>query len=119
MSPPAARNLLLSAALMLSPPGLSAQQSGNNPADTAVETNPSRVVKFRIAPTFPEIARKMKLKGAVQLEAIVRPDGSVREVHILGGHPILADAACRAVMQWRFKPDTRETHEIVRIEFGE
>lgn len=70
-------------------------------------------------PDYPDIAKSMGLKGTVQLQAIVKPDGTVREVHVLGGHPMLAVAAEQAVRRWRYSPANRETVETVKIVFGE
>ncbi len=61
----------------------------------------------------------MNLKRAVQLQAVVRADGSVKEVHVVGGHPLLAESAARALMQWRYEPASKETLEMVRISFGQ
>jgi TonB family protein len=69
-------------------------------------------------PEYPDLARRMNLTGAVQLEALVKPDGTVREVHVLGGHPLLADALARAVKQWKYQPASRETTEIVKFSFA-
>jgi TonB family protein len=79
----------------------------------------SRVLKVEKAPQYPAILQQIHLKGAVQLEAVVRADGTVKEVHILGGHPMLADAAVQAVKQWRYEANGKETVEPVRINFGQ
>lgn len=57
--------------------GASAQRSG-----------PRRLV-VRTAPVYPELARSMALQGTVKVEAAVAPDGSVKDVAIKGGHPVL------------------------------
>lgn len=86
-------------------------------AEPASDAKASRPLQFSSLPTFPEMALKMNIRGAVQLEAVVRPDGTVKEVRVLGGHPLLADSAARAVMQWRYKPEERETREVVKVNF--
>lgn len=43
------------------------------------------------------------------MQALVKPDGTVKKVKILGGHPMLAAAVASAVMQWKFQPAPRET----------
>jgi TonB family protein len=60
----------------------------------------------------------MKLTGTAQVQALVRADGTVKEVKILGGHPLLADALARAVRQWRYQPAAKETVEVVKFSFG-
>ena len=69
-------------------------------------------------PEYPEIAERMKLTGAAQVQALVAPDGAVKEVKILGGHPLLADALARAVKQWKYQPGPKETVEIVKFSFS-
>jgi len=59
----------------------------------------------------------MKLRGSVQLEITIKADGSVKDVHVIGGHPVLADAAVRSVRQWRFEPGARETTELLKVSF--
>lgn len=72
-----------------------------------------------VLPIIRRVARQMNLKRAVQLQAVVRADGSVKEVHVVGGHPLLAESAARALMQWRYEPASKETLEMVRISFGQ
>jgi TonB family protein len=55
----------------------------------------------------------------VQLQVVVRADGTVKRVKVIGGHPVLAEAAAAAIMRWRFEAGTRETTESVKINFGE
>lgn len=60
----------------------------------------------------------MNLVGSVQLQASVRPDGTVKEIKVLGGHPVLVEAAVTALKQWRYEPGPKETVETIRISFG-
>jgi TonB family protein len=69
-------------------------------------------------PEYPAIAERMKLTGTVQVQALVKPDGTVKEVKILGGHPLLAAAVASAVLQWKYQPAPRETTEVVKFSFG-
>jgi len=77
-----------------------------------------RQLRVKISPEYPTIARQMNLKGAVQLEALVGRDGTVKEVKVLGGHPLLADALARAVKQWKYQPAAKDSTELVRYSFG-
>jgi protein TonB len=61
----------------------------------------------------------MGIAGAVQLQVVVRADGSVKDVHVLGGHPVLAEAATQAVRQWRYRFASSETVEVVKITFAQ
>jgi len=58
----------------------------------------------KIDPTYPSEARVKRIEGAVMLDALVAEDGTVREVSITSGPPLLAKAAVQAVKQWRYQP---------------
>jgi len=58
----------------------------------------------RVEPDYPEEALRQRIQGAVVLDVGADRDGSVQEIKLLSGQPLLADAAIAAVKQWRFKP---------------
>lgn len=58
----------------------------------------------RVEPQYPEEARAQGIQGAVVLEVHIGSDGSVAQVKVVSGQPVLANAAMSAVKQWRFKP---------------
>jgi TonB family protein len=74
-----------------------------------------RVVR-KVAPQYPEAARKMGLGGTVRVVAVVGPDGSVRKVEPVGGSPILMQAAETAITQWKYAPGS-ESQESVELHF--
>ena len=76
----------------------------------------TRKVKSKVAPQYPELAKKMNVTGSVKLELIVAANGQVKSVRPLGGHPLLIDAAEAAVKQWRYEPGNEGT-EVVEIRF--
>ena len=55
-------------------------------------------------PAYPMMARQLKVRGQVRLEATVNVEGSVEDVRILAGNPILTKPAVDAVKKWRFHP---------------
>lgn len=77
----------------------------------------SREVKIRVMPTYPDIARRMQLSGKVRLDVTISPDGHVKHVRPLGGHPVLVNSAIDAVKAWRFATAPSETTETIEIEF--
>src|SRR5436305_146428 len=79
----------------------------------------SRVIISRVRAEYPRIAATLKIIGSVQMQAVVRADGTVKQVRVVGGHPVLAEAAAAAVMKWRFEAGTKETIESVKVSFGE
>ena len=88
------------------------------PPTAQVQPGSSRAIAFRVAPEYPRLAAAMNLTGTVQLQAVVRADGTVKRVKVIGGHPVLAEAASAALMRWRYEVGPRETTEAVKISFG-
>jgi TonB family protein len=77
-----------------------------------------RAIKSRVSPVYPELARRMKISGAVILEATVDPEGKVKEVKTINGNRLLATAAEDAVRQWKFAPGPGESTVSVKINFA-
>lgn len=69
---------------------------------------------YKVQPQYPAAARLMHLQGTVRLRAIIGKDGSVSELEVLGGNPILVQAAVAAVSEWRYRP-TRLNNETVEV----
>ena len=57
-----------------------------------------------VAPHYPPEAGRTRIEGTVVLMAVIGTDGSVKDVRVESGLPILAQAAIDAVRQWRYKP---------------
>jgi len=77
----------------------------------------NRKAILRVSPSYPEIAKTMKLSGKVRIVAKVAPNGKVIAAEVVGGHPVLGRAAADAVMQWRYEPARAETEEMSVISF--
>jgi protein TonB len=69
----------------------------------------------RVEPQYPAIAKAAHISGVVHLRAIIGKDGSVRELEVVDGNPLLAQAARIAVQNWRYQP-TRLNGEPVEVE---
>jgi len=76
-----------------------------------------RKVVSRIAPFYPEIAKRMQIGGVVKLEVVVRANGRVKSTKVLGGSPVLIQAATTAVGKWKFEVAPQETTEVVQVVF--
>lgn len=77
----------------------------------------TRKVKNRVQPIYPELARHLNLGGVVKIQLVVAPDGKVKNAKIVGGHPVLAEAALDAVKRWKYEPAHEETSDVVEIKF--
>ncbi|MFY9793576.1 MAG: energy transducer TonB [Candidatus Sulfotelmatobacter sp.] len=77
----------------------------------------SRKIIIKVAPVYPELARHMNVGGTVKMEVVIRPNGIVKSIKIVGGNPVLIDSAKAAVLKWKFAPSPEETSEVVEISF--
>jgi periplasmic protein TonB len=58
----------------------------------------------KVSPTYPPLARQARIQGTVVLQAQISKDGSIQNLQLVSGHPMLAPAAIEAVKQWKYKP---------------
>ena len=77
-----------------------------------------RKVITRVTPIYSDLARNLNAKGTVKLEVVVAPNGSVREINVKGGHPLLVVSAQDAVKKWKWEAAPHETKENVEVKFG-
>ena len=59
---------------------------------------------YRVQPLYPTIARQARVQGAVELRAIISKTGTIENLVVVRGHPMLSAAAIEAVKQWRYRP---------------
>jgi TonB family protein len=76
-----------------------------------------RKLKSKIAPVYPDLARRMSITGVVKVQITVAPNGVVKNAKLVGGHPVLANAALEAVRKWRYEASKEETTGIVEFRF--
>jgi len=57
-----------------------------------------------VKPNYPPLARQARIQGTVVLHALIGKDGSITNLTLISGHPMLAPAAIEAVKQWKYKP---------------
>ena len=76
-----------------------------------------RRAKSKVQPAYPELARKMNITGTVKVDVVVSPAGTVNEARVVGGHPVLANAALDAAKRWRFEPASVESTGVIDFKF--
>jgi len=59
---------------------------------------------YQIKPVYPRLAMQARIQGTVVLQAVIGKDGTVHDLHVISGHPMLAPAAIEAVKQWKYRP---------------
>ncbi len=90
------------------------------PKPSFAQDNPEgkRKVTNRVMPDYPEMARRMSLKGIVRVDVVVGSNGMVKNVEVKGGHPVLVQAAVAAVRKWKWEPASHDTKEPVEVKFN-
>jgi protein TonB len=58
----------------------------------------------KVPPAYPPLARQARIQGVVVLQAQISKDGTIQNLQLISGHPMLAPAAIEAVKQWTYKP---------------
>jgi len=58
----------------------------------------------KVQPSYPTLARQAHVQGTVELRAIISKAGTIENLVVVRGHPMLAPAAIDAVRQWRYRP---------------
>jgi protein TonB len=58
----------------------------------------------KVTPNYPQLAKQARIQGSVVLQAEISKDGTIQNLQLISGHPMLAPAAIEAVKQWRYKP---------------
>lgn len=58
----------------------------------------------KVAPQYPDEAKKDGVQGSVVLRVTVDKEGVVQNIELISGHPLLAPSAIEAVKQWKYKP---------------
>jgi TonB family protein len=80
-----------------------------------MSANASAIVTSPVKPSYPLLARQMKVQGSVILQALIGKNGIIQNLRVVSGPHILASAAQDAVRQWHFKPHL-EGSEAVETE---
>jgi protein TonB len=62
------------------------------------------MLTHRVEPQYPPLARQARVQGPVLLEATIAQDGTIENLRVVSGHPMLVRAAVDAVKQWRYRP---------------
>lgn len=58
----------------------------------------------QIKPVYPPLAKQARISGVVKLNAVIAKDGTIQQLNVISGHPLLVPAAVEAVKQWQYKP---------------
>jgi len=105
--------MLMCSSIVALSPAVFAQTStsktpGNNspkrPAPIKITTAVSGSLFGRTQPVYPPIARTARVSGTVVLEATISKTGSIEDLRVVSGPPLLQQESLTAVRTWRYKP---------------
>jgi len=77
----------------------------------------TRKVKTKVPPAYPELARRMNIRGTVRVWVVVSPNGNIKETKGVGGNPILLNSALDALKKWKFEAAPSESEGVVEFHF--
>jgi protein TonB len=58
----------------------------------------------KVTPVYPPLAKQARIQGTVRFTAIIGKDGTIQNLQLVSGHPLLVESARQAVTQWQYKP---------------
>ena len=76
-----------------------------------------RKVVTRVEPKYPPTLERLYIGGVVRVQVDVAANGTVESAQLIGGNPILGQAAIAAVKQWKYAPAKSRTRTVERLEF--
>ncbi len=59
---------------------------------------------FGPKPVYPALAKSARVQGTIKLQAIIAVDGTIKNLTLISGPPLLVNAAMDAVRRWQYKP---------------
>jgi periplasmic protein TonB len=74
----------------------------------------SKLLK-KIVPSYPPLAKQARIQGTVKFTAVIGKDGTIQNLTLVSGHPLLVQSAQDAVKQWIYAPTllNQEPVEVV------
>lgn len=81
-----------------------------------LQAQESRKAVSNPVPTYPEVARKLRLSGVVKVQVVIGADGRIKDKTVIGGHPILVNAVEDTLKNWKYAPASGET--TTQLEFN-
>jgi TonB family protein len=77
----------------------------------------TRKPKSKVTPVYPALARRLNITGTVKVLVVVSPNGDLKDAKVVGGNPILINAAMDALKKWKFEPAESESSGTVEFKF--
>jgi TonB family protein len=87
------------------------------PGRAFAQTEVARKVKTRVSPSYPDLARRLSIRGTVKVVVVVAANGNTKDARVVGGNPVLVNAALDAVKKWKFEPAADESTVTLEFDF--
>lgn len=78
---------------------------------------PGRKLIYKVDPAYPWDLKRAHIGGVVRLVVVVTPRGTIDNISVIGGNPVLVETALRAVKKWKYAPADAETIVHVNVDF--
>jgi periplasmic protein TonB len=85
------------------PRAVEAAPAPAKPVPIGGDVQAAKLVK-KVVPVYPPLARQARVSGTVQLVGVIAKDGTIQQLQVVSGHPLLVKAALDAVRQWIYRP---------------
>jgi periplasmic protein TonB len=79
------------------------RQAAQGPAHISSGVMDGQLI-YKIAPRYPAIALEARVEGTIVLQATISKTGTIENLRVVSGPPMLQQAAIDAVKQWRYRP---------------
>jgi len=112
---------LLPGVIVQPPPAQIVKPSPSPPVQVGGEVQAGKLL-FGPRPAYPRIAIITRTQGTVRIQAVIARDGTIKNLQLIGGPPLLVAVAMEAVKQWRYKPtllngDPVEVITVIDVNF--
>jgi protein TonB len=94
---------VLSSVSVPSPPAPAKPQTTGRPVRVATGVAEANLIR-KVMPVYPALAKSARVQGTVEFTAIISKEGTIENLQLVHGHPLLVQAAKNAVLQWRYRP---------------
>ena len=88
-----------------------------HPSPALAQAELTRKTKTKVAPAYPDLARRMNITGTVKVLVVVSPSGNLKDTKVVGGNPILVNAAMDALKKWKFESSDSDSTGTVEFKF--
>ena len=104
VSPDALVRILGPVPVAAPPPPPSVQKSAQTPRIRVGGIVQSAKLVLQLKPVYPQLAKQARIQGVVKLHALISREGTIEDLKVVSGHPLLVPSALEAVKQWAYQP---------------